>query len=517
MAPGWQEVVSQNAEQIRGYVREILSSGLVFLKSELGIDLGLNPDLCAPWVLLLAAWVGLVIMLILWVSVCRGVSRKLTETPDTGVAPPTKKADHTAEEPKRRNRRRNAEKKAGLAVEPQQDTKVLDTQEQLDVKADKTKKKKQKAPVKDKSKSSTSGDGKEPDEGTWETKVSNREKRQQRRKDKPPGDGSASPEATATSSAINSTEEVQTSPEKTVTTIKTTPSRPVIQKEVEAETPDIEAKNVWEPVVPQVTQCWEEVLSVKGSGGSDISIQLPPQMANVQAESWTTLSLSTEHQAAEPSVWPQDMEGSWTIVDGSHIPVSISGLTAVPVLSWGPQQSPVQVDDEWSGLNSAPADPLCDWNAPSEEWGNYVEKQSASPVPLEQPITEVPQESDLEKEKDEAGPPGSGKAKKKKKKKMKVDDAGPSAPIQSQVKAEKDLSAGPEENSTGGNNLAGGDASTRVEVPSRGVSSAPVQTQQRMGRPESTGKPAPVPTQKKAEESWESPKQVKKKKARRDT
>lgn len=59
-----------------------------------------------------------------------------------------------------------------------------------------------------------------------------------------------------------------------------------------------------------MTQCWEEVLSVKGSGGSDISIQLPPQMANVQGESWTTLSLSTEHQAAEPSVWPQDMEGT---------------------------------------------------------------------------------------------------------------------------------------------------------------------------------------------------------------
>ncbi|KAI7807130.1 putative protein LYRIC, partial [Triplophysa rosa] len=515
-APGWQEIVSQNAEQITGYVREILSSGLVFLKSELGIDLGLNPDVCAPWVLLLAAWIGLVLMLILWVSVCRGVSRRLTETPDTGAAPPTKKADHRAEEPKRRNRRRNAEKKAGLAVEPQQDTKVLDTQEQLEVKADKAKKnkKKQKASVKDKS--STSGDGKEPDEGTWETKVSNREKRQQRRKDKTPGDGSASPEATATSSAINTTEQVQTAPEKPETTIKTTASTPVIQKEVEAKTPEIEAKYVREPVDPQVIPCWEEVLSLNGSGRSDLSIQLPPQMANVQTESWTTLSLSTERQPAEPSVWPQDMEGSWTIVDGSHIPVSFSGLTVVPVLSWGPQQPPVQLDDEWSGLNSA-ADPSCDWNAPSEEWGNYVEQQSASAVPLEQPIPEAPQESDLEKEKDEAGPPGSGKAKKKKKKKKKVDDAGPSAPIQSQVKTEKDPSAGLQAKSTAGNNLAAGDASTRVEVPSCAVSSAPAQTQQRMGGPESTDKPAPVPTQKKAEESWESPKQVKKKKARRDT
>lgn len=112
-----------------------------------------------------------------------------------------------------------------------------------------------------------------------------------------------------------------------------------------------------------MTQCWEEVSSVNGSGWSDLSIQLPPQMANVQAESWTSVSLSVERPPAEPSVWPQDMEGtenefkvvlplkpvrllivyfdivrliilnffiigSWTIVDGSHIPVSFSELTA---------------------------------------------------------------------------------------------------------------------------------------------------------------------------------------------
>lgn len=59
-----------------------------------------------------------------------------------------------------------------------------------------------------------------------------------------------------------------------------------------------------------VTQCWEEVSSVNGSGWSDLSIQLPPQMANVQAESWTSVSLSVERPPAEPSVWPQDMEGT---------------------------------------------------------------------------------------------------------------------------------------------------------------------------------------------------------------
>lgn len=510
MAPGWQEIASQHVEQITGNVREILSYGLVFLKSELGIDLGLNPDLCAPWVLLLTAWIGLVLLLVLWVSVCRGVSRRLTETPDTGIEPPTKKPDNKADEPKKKNRRKNAEKKAqknGLAVEPQEDPKVLDTTGPPEMKADKAKKnkKKQKAPVKEKS--SASGDGKEPDEGTWETKVSNREKRQKKRKDKTPGDGSASPEPTETSSAIITMEQVQTAPDEPETNIKTTASTPVVQREVEEKPPKVEANYVRDTVVPQVTPCWEEVLSVNGSGWSDLSLKLPPQISSVQAESWTS-------RTAEPSVWPQDMEGSWTIVDGSQIPVSFSGISGVPDLSWAPQPPPVKVDDEWSGLNSASADPSCDWSAPSEEWGNYVAQQPVSAAPLEQPIPEVPRVSEVEKEKDEAAPPGSGKAKKKKKKK-KADDAGPSAQIPPQVKAERDPSAGPQTQSTAGNPLAA-TAGTRVEVPAHAVPSVPVQTQQKIGGPESTDKPAPVPTQKKPEESFESPKQVKKKKARRD-
>ncbi len=112
MAPGWQEIASLHVEQITGYVRETLSTGLVYLKSELGIDLGLNPDLCAPWLLLLTAWGGLVLILIVWVSVCRGLSKRLsgTETEEnladnTGPAQTLK-----ADEPRRRNRKRNAEK-----------------------------------------------------------------------------------------------------------------------------------------------------------------------------------------------------------------------------------------------------------------------------------------------------------------------------------------------------------------------------------------------------------------------
>lgn len=59
-----------------------------------------------------------------------------------------------------------------------------------------------------------------------------------------------------------------------------------------------------------VTPCWEEGLAVNGSGLSDMGLQLPPQMASVQAESWTSMTVPTERQTSEPSVWPQDMEGT---------------------------------------------------------------------------------------------------------------------------------------------------------------------------------------------------------------
>lgn len=69
--------------------------------------------------------------------------------------------------------------------------------------------------------------------GNWETKVSNREKRQQRRKDKPPGDVSGSPVATAALTAFSTMEQVQTTPEEPETTITTTVSTPPVQREVE--------------------------------------------------------------------------------------------------------------------------------------------------------------------------------------------------------------------------------------------------------------------------------------------
>lgn len=69
--------------------------------------------------------------------------------------------------------------------------------------------------------------------GTWETKVSNREKRQLKRKDKTPGDGSGSPVAAAALTDISTMEQVQTTPEEQETNITTTVSTPPVQREVE--------------------------------------------------------------------------------------------------------------------------------------------------------------------------------------------------------------------------------------------------------------------------------------------
>lgn len=51
-------------------------------------------------------------------------------------------------------------------------------------------------------------------------------------------------------------------------------------------------------------------MAVNGPGWSDLGLQLPPQMASVQAESWTRVTVPTERQTSELSAWPQDMEGT---------------------------------------------------------------------------------------------------------------------------------------------------------------------------------------------------------------
>ncbi|XP_027010881.1 protein LYRIC isoform X2 [Tachysurus fulvidraco] len=527
-------------ERVDVYLRELLSSGLLLLHTELGVDLGLNAELLPPGLLTcVAAALGLLIALLLWVSVCRCFSNKPVEK----VAAETVKTSRAKpEEVKKRNRKRGGEKKVqknGLAVDLEAVLKPAEAQNQSESpdpaggKGDKEKKskKKAKAPVKE-TRSLSASERREPEEGTWETKVSQREKRQQRKKDKGAGDESGSPGGTELSSNaanpentaaaeepkiisvpsvtstntttrsntasntktktsnISTTSNTKTTNIKTSTkntkTTSTTPA-PKAQKNsprsqqavvpVEHERPVAE---VTRAVIPPVSHAWD-VLAVNGSGSWDLGVSVPPH-----SQTWNSVK-------SEPCVWPQDMEGSWMIVDGSHIPVSLHGIPAgveaqvVPDRSW---VCPAPVDDEWSGPNSGCVDPASDYCAPCEEWGNY-EPAGGVVSPDE------PQDSDLEKDKDEpAAAPGSNKAKKKKKKKKKAEETGSASQVEMDVGVAKDQN-------TAGNLLPKNTKEQEIMA----APQAPLK---------STELEAP-PTQKKADESWESQKQVKKKKARRET
>lgn len=219
------------------------------------------------------------------------------------------------------------------------------------------------------------------------------------------------------------------------------------------------------------------------------------------------VQLDSSDRQDRHSAWTHDMEGSWTIVDSTNIPVSFPGLPAavepqaVPDLSWTCQ--PV-VDDEWSGLASGCADP--DWSMPAEEWGHYEDQPLESAVGTQPPPADL-QESDPEKDKDDPAAPGSGKAKKKKKKKKKLEEGGATAQVEVEGGVAKDQ------------NTAGNILPKTVKEQESVVPAGPPRAVAKASEPsEASVRTSAAPSaQKKAEESWESPKQVKKKKARRET
>lgn len=72
----WQEAAAQQVKLLTNRLNGLLSKGLGLLRSELGVDLGLKPELIPPWAILLAACTGLVLMVALWASVCRATFKK---------------------------------------------------------------------------------------------------------------------------------------------------------------------------------------------------------------------------------------------------------------------------------------------------------------------------------------------------------------------------------------------------------------------------------------------------------
>lgn len=105
----WQDAASRQVKLLTDRLNELLSHGLELLHSELGVDLGLKPELIPPWVILLAACIGLVLMVALWASACRSPFKKRAAVSSahdgTEVKPSGAKAAIKSEEQKKKRKK----------------------------------------------------------------------------------------------------------------------------------------------------------------------------------------------------------------------------------------------------------------------------------------------------------------------------------------------------------------------------------------------------------------------------
>uniref|UniRef100_A0A8C0THE2 Metadherin n=1 Tax=Canis lupus familiaris TaxID=9615 RepID=A0A8C0THE2_CANLF len=515
-AQGWQDELARRAEEGSARLREVLSLGLGFLRSELGLDLGLEPRRYPGWVILVGtAALGLLLPLLLcygWAAACAGARRKRRSPPrrreEAAPAPaPAPGPDDAGlprslrgDEPKKRSRKKAPDKPKpnGRTVEVA-DEEVVRTPRNITAKQPlETDKKNEKVfrmqwcPAeilisliskknKKKSKSdakavqnSSRHDGKEVDEGAWETKISHREKRQQRKRDKVQTDSGS---LDSTIPGIENT--------ITVTTEQlTTASFPVGSKKNKGDSHlNVQVSNFKSgkgDSTLQVSSGLNENLTVNGGGWNEKSVKLSSQISAGE-EKWNSVSpASAGKRKSEPSAWGQDTGdanangkdwgrswsdrsifsgiAAWSSVDRGMntseqnsasfasltLNSAVSGSTAEPVshsttsdYQWDVSRNQPYIDDEWSGLNGlSSADPSSDWNAPAEEWGNWVDEERASLLKSQEPIPDDQKVSDDDKEKGEGAlPTGKSKKKKKKKKKQSEDNS----PAQDTEELEKEI------------------------------------------------------------------------------
>ncbi|XP_057690532.1 protein LYRIC-like [Corythoichthys intestinalis] len=421
----WRDAASEQAELLAGRVNELLIKGKDFLRTELGVDLALEPELIPPWAILVAVCAGLVLMLVIWASLCQALFKK---RPTIEVVERTVDAKRgtektvKVEEPKKRKKK--AEKKFqpnGRAVTDVQEEDAIVGEEKVphqqpppQTKSDKdleTKKSKKKAKQAAKETVGTAV-GKEPEEGTWETKVSNKEKREQRKKDK--SDGSASPGGGGGGGGGTP---VSITPEQRKTSAATPPPT---RKKKKVEPSKVTA----EKVTAAVTHVNSEAPVVAAGVADSQAVKVPQPVAPKTKGSWTA--------PREPApLWKTDIDDSWTVID--RVPADMVSFTKLGVgtadaqlVDNAPWLSQPQVDDEWSGLNGGSADLSSDWNAPAEVWGNYEEPMLQQPPsePAKPNLLSGAADDDDEKDTGESAADGAAKSKKKRKKKKKAPEEG---------------------------------------------------------------------------------------------
>ncbi|XP_007999356.1 protein LYRIC isoform X4 [Chlorocebus sabaeus] len=563
-ARSWQDELAQQAEEGSARLREMLSVGLGFLRTELGLDLGLEPKRYPGWVILVGTGaLGLLLLFLLgygWAAACAGARKKRRSPPrkrEEAAAAPAAAPDDLAllknlrsEEQKKKNRKKLSEKPKpnGRTVELAEGEAVRTPQSvtakqppEIDKKNEKSKKNKKKSKSDAKAvQNSSRHDGKEVDEGAWETKISHREKRQQRKRDKVLTDSGS---LDSTIPGIENT--------ITVTTEQlTTASFPVGSKKNKGDSHlNVQVSNFKSgkgDSTLQVSSGLNENLTVNGGGWNEKSVKLSSQISAGE-EKWNSVSpASAGKRKTEPSAWSQDTGdanangkdwgrswsdrsifsgiAAWSSVDRGMntseqnsasfasltLNSAVSGSTAEPVsqsttsdYQWDVSRNQPYIDDEWSGLNGlSSADPNSDWNAPAEEWGNWVDEERASLLKSQEPIPDDQKVSDDDKEKGEGALPTGKSKKKKKKKKKQGEDNSHAQPIKTLPPA----------------------TSTEPSVilsksdSDKSSSQVPPTLQETDKSKSNTKQNSVPPSQTKSETSWESPKQIKKKKkARRET
>ncbi|XP_029779101.1 protein LYRIC isoform X5 [Suricata suricatta] len=547
-AQSWQAELAQQAEEGSARLREMLSVGLGFLRTELGLDLGLEPKRYPGWVILVGTGaLGLLLLLLFcyaWAAACAGARKKRRSPPrkrEEAAALPAPAPDDVAllknlrsEEQKKKNRKKLPEKPKpnGRTVEVA-DEEVVRTPRgitakqplETDKKNEKSKKNKKKSKSDAKAvQSSSRPDGKEVDEGAWETKISHREKRQQRKRDKVQTDSGS---LDSTIPGIENT--------ITVTTEQlTTASFPVGSKKNKGDSHlNVQVSNFKSgkgDSTLQVSSGLNENLTVNGGGWNEKSVKLSSQISAGE-EKWNSVSpASAGKRKNEPSAWAPD-----------------TGDANANGKDWGRSWSDRSIFSGIDGLSSA--DPSSDWNAPAEEWGNWADEERASLLKAQEPIPDDQKVSDDDKEKGEGALP-TGKSKKKKKKKKKQGEEN--SPAQDTEELEKEMreelpvntskvrpkqekaftlktmsTSDPAEalikNSQPIKTLPPA-ISTEPSVilsksdSDKSSSQVPPMLQETDKSKSNTKQNSVPPSQTKSETSWESPKQIKKKKkARRET
>ncbi|XP_048215252.1 protein LYRIC isoform X5 [Perognathus longimembris pacificus] len=548
-ARSWQDELAQQAEEGSARLREMLSVGLGFLRTELGLDLGLEPKRYPGWVILVGTGaLGLLLLVLLgygWAAACAGARKKRRSPPrkrEEAAAAPAPAADDPAqlknlrgEEQKKKNRKKPPEKPKpnGRTVEVAEEETTVRTPRSVavkqppetDKKNEKSKKNKKKTKADAKAvQNSSRHDGKEVDEGAWETKISHREKRQQRKRDKVLTDSGS---LDSTISGIENTIMVTTEQ-------LTTASFPVGSKKNKGESHlNVQVSNFksgkGDPTI-QASSGLNENLTVDGGGWNEKPVKLSSHISAGE-EKWNSVPpASVGKRKTEPSAWTQD-----------------TGDTNANGKDWGRNWSDRSIFSGIDGLSSA--DPSSDWNAPAEEWGNWVDEERASLLKSQEPIPNDKKISDDDKEKGEGAlPTGKSKKKKKKKKKQGEDNsvAQDTEEIEKEIREELPVNTSKarpkQEKAFPSKTVSTSDPaevlvknSQPIKTLPPAVSTEPSVSLSKNDSDKSSSQVPPMlpetdksksntkqnsvpPSQTKSETNWESPKQIKKKKkARRET